>query len=337
MTALPKAALATLLAAAVGMGIYEVRRATQRREPNPAPPPEQAAQAGAAPVAEPVQPVPGGSGELPPVVPISLAGLLVPAENDPWDKTLIGKIMPRGKQVFGGVEFWLEGLIRLQSSAARDANQSYRQSIVVPLAQTNGTAAGVQIVQRGSNVAAVHLLGATAGEGEGECTVAQLVWRYADGSRQSTQVRFQNHVRDCFHPPYETPTRLPYAFSKAVWCAPLPGWTGWSERLYRFSYANPEPGRVIQEIEFVSSMQAPSLSVVGLTLDPVPLGQRPDDSPNLDPTDPAPAEAIDIAVQTSDGSPIPNAKVHILVSKPRASPPPTLTKRRSPTPAESPA
>jgi hypothetical protein len=227
--------------------------------------------------------------------------------------------MPRGKQVFGGVEFWLEGLIRLQSSAARDANQSYRQSIVVPLAQTNGTAAGVQIVQRGSNVAAVHLLGATAGEGEGECTVAQLVWRYADGSRQSTQVR------------------LPYAFSKAVWCAQLPGWTGWSERLYRFSYANPEPGRVIQEIEFVSSMQAPSLSVVGLTLDPVPLGQRPDDSPNLDPTDPAPAEAIDIAVQTSDGSPIPNAKVHILVSKPRASPPPTLTKRRSPTPAESPA
>ena len=47
------------------------------------------------------------------MVPISLAGVLVPAENDQWSKTGAFKAMPRGKQVFGGVEFWLEGVIEL--------------------------------------------------------------------------------------------------------------------------------------------------------------------------------------------------------------------------------
>jgi RNA polymerase sigma factor (sigma-70 family) len=315
MTVLQKAAIATLLAAAVGTGIYEVHHAAQRREQNQARQPGQPAQSGSAPVAEPAQPVAGGGGELPPVVPISLAGLLVPAENDQWDKSAVFKVMPRGKQVFGGVEFWLEGMIQLQSRAAKEDNRSYRQTIVVPLSITNATAAGVQIVQRGSNVAAAHLLGATRYGGEGECTVAQVVWRYADGSAQTTHVLFQNHVRDGIRLPYETPTYLPYVSSKAVWRAPVPGQEGGWVRLYRFSYANPEPARVIQQIEFVSTMQYPNLFLVGLTLDPVRLGERPDDSPNLEPTDPAPAAQIEVAVQTPEGLAIPSAQVRVQVQQ----------------------
>jgi RNA polymerase sigma factor (sigma-70 family) len=315
MTVLQKAAIATLLAAAVGTGIYEVHHAAQRREQNQARQPEQTAQSGSAPVAEPAQPVAGGRGELPPVVPISLAGLLVPAENDQWDKSAVFKVMPRGKQVFGGVEFWLEGMIQLQSRAAKEDNRSYRQTIVVPLAETNAAAMGVQIVQRGSNVAAAHLLGATRYGGEGECSVAQVVWRYADGSAQTTHVLFQNHVRDWIRLPYETPTYLPYVLSKAVWRAPVPGQEGRWVRLYRFSYANPEPARVIQQIEFVSTMQYPNLFLVGLTLDPLRLGERPDDSPNLEPTDPAPAAQIEVAVQTPEGLPIPSAQVRVQVQQ----------------------
>jgi hypothetical protein len=223
--------------------------------------------------------------------------------------------MPRGKQVFGGVEFWLEGMIQLQSRAAKEDNRSYRQTIVVPLTETNTAAAGVQILQRGSNVAAAHLLGATRYGDEGECSVAQVLWRYADGSALTTHVRSGNHVRDWIRLPYETPARLPYAFSKAVWRAPVPGQAGRWVRLYRFSYANPEPRRVIEQIEFVSTMQNPNLLVVGLTLDPVRLGERPDDSPNLEPTDPALGAQIEVAVETSEGLPLPNAKVHVLVEQ----------------------
>jgi RNA polymerase sigma factor (sigma-70 family) len=316
ITTVQKAALATLLAVAVGTGIYEVRHAAQRREGNPIAQPNPMTQAGAAPVAEPSQLAPGTIGELPPVVPISLASLLVPAENDQWDKSSVFKVMPRGKQLLGGIEFWLEGMLQLQSSASRDEGRGYRQRILVPLTETNLAAAGAQIVQQGSNVAAVHLLGATRYGGEGECGVAQLLWRYADGGTQTTPVQFQQHVRDWIRLPYESPTYLPYAFSKAVWRAPVPGLAGRSVRLYRFSYANPEPGRVVQAIELVSAMQHPNLFVVGLTLDPVPLGQRPDDSPNLEPDDPAPGTQIEVAVQTTEGQAIPNAKVRVRVQRP---------------------
>jgi hypothetical protein len=315
MTALQKTAIATLLAATVGTGIYEVRYAAQRSERKAAPQVARVAQAGAAPVAESAQPAPAVNGGLPPVVPISLAGLLVSAENDQWDKSSVFKVMPRGKQVFGGIEFWLEGMIQLQSSAAKDDNQSYRQTVVVPLSQTNATAAGIQIDQRGSNVAAAHLLGATRYGGEGECSLAQMVWRYVDGSARTTHVLFQNHVRDWIRLPYETPAYLPYAFSKAVWRAPVPGQEGRWVRLYRFSYENPEPGRVVQQLELVSGMRTPNLFVLALTLEPVRLGERPDDSPNLEPTDPAPGAQIEIAVQTPEGLPIPTAKVRVQVEQ----------------------
>ena len=287
----------------------------QRREPSPAPQPEQVAQAAAAPAAAPAQPAPAACGELPPVVPISLAGLLVPAENDQWDKSSVFKIMPRGKQVFGGIEFWLEGMLQLQSSAAKEDNRTYRQTIIVPLSQTNTTAAGLQIVQRGSNVAAAHLLGATRYGGEGVSSLAQVVWRYADGSARTMHVLFQNHVRDWIRLPYESPAYLPYSFSKAVWRAPVPGQEGRWVRLYRFSYENPEPGRVVQQMELVSAMQTPNLFVVGLTLDPVRLGERPDDSPNLEPADPAPGAQMEVTVQTSEGVPLPNAKVRVQVEQ----------------------
>jgi RNA polymerase sigma factor (sigma-70 family) len=312
LTALQKAAIATLLAAAVGTGIYEVRQAVQRREFNQAPPQQQAVQAGPASPADPAQPMTRAGGELPPVVPISLAGVLVPAENDQWDKNSAVKTIPRGKQIFGGIEFRVEGMIQLTSKGARDDQQNFRQTIVVPLAETNFTAAGSQVVQRGSNVAAVHLLGATRYGGAGECDMAQVVWRYVDGSARASHVMFENHVRDWTRQPYQIPAHLPYLFSKVVWRAPMPEQAGYWVRLYRFSYVNPEPGRVIQQIEFVSAMQTPTLVVVGLTLDPVRLGERPDDSPNLEPTDPAPGAQIEVAVQTSEGLPLSNAKVYVL-------------------------
>jgi RNA polymerase sigma factor (sigma-70 family) len=316
MTTFQKAALVILATAAVGTGVYGIRHAALRRDPAPTPQPIQAPQAATvAPAAEPSPPAPAISGKLPPVVPVSLASLLVPAENDQWDKSAVFKTMPRGKQVLGSIEFQLEGLLQLQSSASRDENRGYRQSIVVPLAEPEVTAAGLEILQHGSNVAAAHLVGATRYGGEGESTVAQVVWRYVDGSRQTTHVRFQNHVRDWIRLPYETPAYLPYTFSKAVWRAPVPGQAGRWARLYRFSYANPEPKKVLKEIEFVSTMQTPNLFLVGLTLDSVRLGERLDDSPNLEPTDPAPPEGMEVTVQTTDGAPIPNAQVQVQVEQ----------------------
>lgn len=243
------------------------------------------------------------------MVPISLAGVLIEAENSQWQKSEPFLSMPRGTQSFGGIEFWLEGMIQLQCKSSKDEKRSYREKIVVPLLQTNVVETGTEIVQRGSNVATVHLLGATRYGGEGERTVADLVWRYTDGGTRRTLVRFESHVRDWVHTPYETPAYLPYAFSKVVWRAPLPNQAGRMVRLYRFSYANPEPAKVVRQLEFISAMEIPNLFIIGLTLDPLKPGERPDDTPNLEPGDPPLPNQIEILVQTSEGQPIPNAKV----------------------------
>lgn len=254
-------------------------------------------------------------GQLPPVIPISLAAILTPAENDQWDKSAVFLTMPRGTQSFGGIEFWLEGVVQLQCKSSKDEHRDYREKIVVPLLQTNLSETMSEIIQRGSNVASVHLLGATRYGSEGECALASMVWRYTDGSTRRTLIQFENHVRDWIRMPYESPTYLPYAFSKAVWYRPLADRPGLTVRLYRFSYANPEPAKVVRQLEFVSAMEASNLFLVGLTLDPLKLGERPDDSPNLEPTDSVPAGQLTVLVQNPESQPIPNARVRVVIQQ----------------------
>lgn len=252
---------------------------------------------------------------IPPVIPISLVPHLVDAENSHWNKADTYLAMPRGTQNLAGIEFWLEGIIQLQSKSTKAENRTFRESVSIPLFQTNITTAGIEITPLGSNVASVHLLGATRYLGDGEVPVANLVWRYQDGTSQATPILFENQVRDWVRNPYETPQYLPAPFSKAAWHAALPKQAGRFLRLYRFSYANPAPMKVIQELTLVSTMQTPNLFVVGLTLDPLKLGERPDNSANLEPHDAVPVSEINILVQSDDGLPIPDALIRANVQQ----------------------
>ena len=63
----------------------------------------------------------------------------------------------------------------------------------------------------------------------------------------------ENHVRDGIRQPYETPAHLPYLFSKVVWRAPSAGEGGPLGAAVPVQLQNPEPARVIQQIEFVSA------------------------------------------------------------------------------------
>jgi uncharacterized GH25 family protein len=258
-------------------------------------------------------PVVRTDGEMPPVIPISLSGIITQAENDQWDKSAVFRVMPRGTQSFGGIEFWVEGALQLQSKSSLDEKKQYREKIVVPLAQTNFVGGGIEIVQSGSNVGSVYLLGATRYTGEGECTVASLVWRYLDGTTRRTPIQFENHVRDWIRMPYETPSYLPYAFSKVAWYTSITNQAGRVVRLYRFAYANPEPAKTVRQLELASAMASPNLFLVGLSLDPLKLGERPDDSPNLEPTDPWPPSQLDVFVQNSEGQPIPHANLRVVI------------------------
>src|SRR5262249_1511924 len=148
-------------------------------------------------------------------------------------RSAIFKIMPRGKQTFGGVDFQVDGVLQLLSAAAKEDHRDWRLSVLVPLSEATATAAGMRVLQGGSNVAAAHLIGATRFGGGQECSVAQLVWHYTDGTTAKSDIRFENHVRDWIRLPYESPAVLPYTYSKVIWRSPVPAQDGRWVRYYR--------------------------------------------------------------------------------------------------------
>lgn len=267
---------------------------------------ENAAPSAPARVAEP------NDDELPPVVPIPLTNVLLEAENGSWRRDQDYLQAPHQPQEFGGVAFLMDGLIQLQGRTSKEwKNRSYRRAVIVPLALTNFSDGGIEIIQRGSNVASLHLLGATRYGSNAEKTFAEIVWRYTDGTALRTPVQYLTHFRDWVRNPYEEPAHLPYAFSKVVWTVPQPAQSGHALRLYRTSFANPAPKKIIRQLEFVSAMEDPTWFIVGVTLDPLKLGQRPDFTTDLEPSDPVPPEKIEVTVQSAGGQRLPQSKLQI--------------------------
>src|SRR5262249_47288174 len=86
-------------------------------------------------------------------------------------------------------------------------------------------------------------------------------------------------------------------------------------RLYRVTLANPQPAKPIRQMELVSANGNATLFFVAATLDPLAPGQRPDDSPDLEPTDPIPPQILDLTVQTSQGQAVPQAMVYPVIGQ----------------------
>jgi uncharacterized GH25 family protein len=257
----------------------------------------------AAPTVAPAAPVSSVTANgLPPVVPIPLAPVLIDAENGPW---LRDKNAPHAAQEFGGIEFLLDGRVQLQSRDPK--THTYRTHIEIPVTQTNFVSGQMQVVQIGSNIASLHLLGATRSEEVPGTTFAQMTWRYADGSSKSVPLQYQVHLRDWARNTYEQPAHLPNVFSKVVWVNKPH--SPHVYRLYRLTLANPAPQKIIQSIEFDSAMTGASLFVVGLTLDPLAPGERPDPSPDLEPADPSPPAILQVYVQDENGAPLSGADI----------------------------
>ena len=266
-----------------------------------------------APVAKPASAPVQDIGGLPPVIPISLTNVIIDAENGSWVKDKDYLAAPHKSQEFGGVLFLMDGMLQLQGKMSKDwKKRSYRSDIVVPITLTNETAQGTEIIERGTNIASLHLLGATRyGSGEVQPFV-RIIWHYTDGTSLSTPIEYQTHFRDWVRTPYEEPAHLPYLYSKVVWTAPQPSKPEQNVRLYRTTFPNPAPNKVISELEFSSAMVDPTLFIVGVTLDPLMPGLRPDPAPDLEPTDAEPPKKVQIIVLNSDSQPVPQAKLEVL-------------------------
>ncbi len=243
---------------------------------------------------------------LPPVIPIPLEPHTIASDANVWHEDKRVNTMPRGRQSLAGAEFILDGLLRIKGKA--DAAKAFRESVIIPLVLTNFTAAGAEEVWIGTNVGCLHLLGGTVNATEAGAVI-EVVWHYSDDSTARTPVRHHQEIRAITRDPYETPVYLPSPHSKVVWSAPHYKEVGKHLRLYRVLCANPEPSKAVRDPEIASAMSLPSLFVLGLTLDPLLPGQRPDDSPNLEPADPLPPSQVYIGVVDPNGRPVPGARI----------------------------
>jgi uncharacterized GH25 family protein len=248
---------------------------------------------------------------LPPVVPISLTNVLDEVEKNLAQTDTSIQALPVGTQVYGGIEFWLQGMIHLQGVATRDdENKNFRTRIIVPLDQTNFADGAAEVTHRGSNIATIYLLGGArySSRKEGE-KFADVILHYDDGSTSRNEVKYNVHLRDWWRFPYEEPAQLPNAFTKVAWKRPYPTPRGHSLRLYRMALINPHPEKVIRSIEFASTMARSSLFVSALTLDPLGMGARPDDLTSQEMADPELNGQLQLFVQDTEGHPLADARI----------------------------
>ncbi|MGE3312372.1 MAG: M56 family metallopeptidase [Limisphaerales bacterium] len=252
---------------------------------------------------------------LPKVVPLRLTDLLVQAENRDWLEQPVWKAVPRGTNVFGGIEFRMDGMIQLAGTGPEREGKSYRDRVVVPLVETNRTGARTTLVQRGTNVGSLHMVGATSYDAPVETKIAEVVWRYADGTFKRTPIQYGVQTRDWWRTRFEQPARVQGPHAKVVWKGTHPDAARYGKtlRLYRFSLANPEPKRPIRQLELVSARARPALIVLAMTLDPLVPGRRPDDTADLEEIDPEPDGHLRVTVQDSRNQPLAGAEIRVRV------------------------
>jgi hypothetical protein len=290
------------IAAALFTVIYHLRPKPAAEQPPAASTGETSNSPAESAAAEPAASVETETNNLPELIPLPLATISIEAENGMWRTSSDYTDLPHGTQSFGGIEFVFDGMLQLQSSGSESFNRSYRTNIALPLAQA-GAAQG--------KFGSIHLNCGTRYPSRPDAAVAQLVWHYADGQSRSVSMVYLQHVRDWVRPPYEEPLHLPYRFSKVIWHSATVTESGRWKRLYRVTLPNPEPNKGVAGVELISARDEPTLIVLAATLDRLAPGARPDDSPDLEPTDATPPRYVQVLVVDRREMPIAGAQLRM--------------------------
>ncbi|HTL55397.1 MAG TPA: hypothetical protein VL361_06935 [Candidatus Limnocylindrales bacterium] len=174
--------------------------------------------------------------------------------------------LPEGLGTFGGVLFIVQGKIQLMG-------KGFLQSERVFPSRAKG-------IRLGQTCKRLHLLhGASfvsSGPPKPRETIAALVLHYADGSSKQIDIISGEHVLDWWGPlmstginPLDRLTSAPG--TELAWTGTNPLLArlrpGWSLRLYKSTFDNPQPQLSLTSIDYVSKLTEAAPFLVGLTIE----------------------------------------------------------------------
>jgi hypothetical protein len=165
---------------------------------------------------------------------------------------------PRGRQVFSGVPFQVNGIVQLSGKKNLEWGRTeYPEA--------------VKDIKLGKTVRQFHLLHGAGGVYDGDGTIiAKLVLHYADRSEQAIEIKTGEHVRDWWGDPTQAVTGKN---SELAWKGSNPaiqkygGAKPGSLRIYKTTFANPQPDVSVTSIDYISTMRNSASFLMGLTIE----------------------------------------------------------------------
>jgi hypothetical protein len=166
--------------------------------------------------------------------------------------------LPAGRQTFSGVPFQVGGVLQLTGKKVQEwGRKEFPEAIK-----------GIPVGRKFSRLHILH--GAGGVYDEDGTVIAKLVLHYDDGSAKEITIRNGVDVRDWWGDPQQTITGTN---SVLAWTGSNPALKqyGGNEpgalRIYRSTFANPQPGLLVTKVDFESTMANSSPFLLALTVE----------------------------------------------------------------------
>ena len=173
--------------------------------------------------------------------------------------------LPRGTRVYGGVPFNVQGRIQLMGRGLEQWQRIFPERVK-----------GIRIGRKCAKIYLFHGENCAQGWDVRGAIVASLVLHYADGSQQAIHIKSGEHLLDWCGPLYSTQVApeqrtVSSPDSELAWVGSNP-WVkhsraDYSLRLYKSTFANPQPDLEISTIDYTSTMTQAAPFLVALTVE----------------------------------------------------------------------
>jgi hypothetical protein len=182
--------------------------------------------------------------------------------------------LPQGTHLFGGVPFDVEGSVQLMGGIFKRYGKRYPTKIEnIPIEQQCSKlhffqgSIGVSLVDYGTTVATCVLHYADGTSGEVQFVAGEQAfdwWAFPLDSDHPVPP-------DLIRPGWEKYAKLPEPGTKLAWIGSNPWIHQWrpmfSLCLYRTTFSNPQPSKVISSLDYISSVTMAAPFLVGLTVE----------------------------------------------------------------------